>query len=379
MLNELSGMSEFDHLGLSSDHRQLMRVASGCAKRIFLAPMDKGLSGSVLWQARWEMPGSRLSKLHVFKIGKRSKLIREENAVINVASAIEIGFPLMKLFSVESIEPVLLRQEFTGDLEGPTISLRLYLQDNQRCPDASAAVQIIQDLYFKRMRDWHPLQGSNVLHTEETSTLSEALPILAKKIDLSRGASQIGRTALDRSLARRYKTSIDSLSKAVDAVRNMPLNLTIGPVHGDLHAQNVNVDSNGNLHLIDFASTGYAWRAIDFIVMECALKFATTPSNATPEDLLELEATIEEFWCNPNPNSCSCMRDCFYGTELEKVSAAVCAVRTCAADLKAIADIRLYRIGLVYFTAAMATIESLINRIFLFHSLAHQLLLLDLL
>lgn len=369
--------TEFDHLDLSSEHRRLMCLAAANAKRIYLAPMDKGLSGCVVWQARWQMFWGTLSKLHVFKIGRRAKLLREEQAVINIASVIEIGFPLMRLFSLDDSDLALLRQEFVGDPEGTTTSLRLCLQDNARCPNAEAAVRLIHDLYYRRMQAWHGSLSAPPPVRERTSTLADELPRWKAKIDIARGADQIGRAALAHSLDAKYQVSLEALDSKVADVGRTPLPMRIGPVHGDLHAQNVNVDRHEHLHLIDFASTSYSWRAVDFIVMECALKFAVSPPNARLDDLLTIETLVERQWVSDALISCESLQQCMHGRDLEKIAAAICAVRRCARDLGAISDPTIYRYGLVYFTAALATIESVINRVFLFHSLAHQLSLLE--
>ncbi len=337
--------------------------------------MDKGLSGSSVWQARWELAWGGMSKLHVFKIGPRRKLEREEKAVVDLASVIEPGFPLMRLYVHDGSDTALLRQEFMGDPFGTTVSLRQYIQDDDKCPDARTAANIVRRLYLSRMQAWHPQprEGHSNVFSRKVHCLADAIPWWSTKIKLHHSAREIGLAALDGSLASRFGTSVDELTRAVSGVATTTFTMDIGPAHGDLHAQNVNIDGRHNLYLIDFAATGLQWRAVDFLMLECALKFAASPPHAMLDDLLRLDDLIEIQWLRKTAFRCAELGGRIHGKGMEKIAAAICEVRKCARDLGAISSPEQYRMGLVFLTASLASINMLINRVFLFHSLAGQI------
>jgi len=375
---QVTDQVEFDHLDLPDDHRDLIRWACNYSRRVYLAPMDKGLSGSSVWQARWQLPHDELSKLHVFKIGKVSTLIREEQAVIDIASVIEPGFPLMRLYHRDGAAIGLLRQEFMGDPKGKTTSLRQYLQDATKCATSHAAASIIESLYLDRLSAWHPkpTQPSGEPAAQTGSTLSKTLIWWRNRIRLGDAARQVGYPALSRSLSERYAMTVERLAQEVDSEGHREIELNVGPVHGDLHAQNVNIDERLKLYLIDFSSTAYTWRAVDFLVMECALKFAATPPHAILDDLILMDNVVEGGnWGDQDGIDLEPLGQCLYGDDLQKIAAAVCVVRRCALSLGAVRRAEDYRSGLIFITAGMAGIGSLLNRPFIFHSLANLLMI----
>ncbi len=51
------------------------------AVRIFLKSLDKGLSGSKVFSAKFDVRGKRVSKIFVLKIGEKTKIENEYNAI----------------------------------------------------------------------------------------------------------------------------------------------------------------------------------------------------------------------------------------------------------------------------------------------------------
>jgi hypothetical protein len=67
----------------------------------------------------------------------------------------------------------------------------------------------------------------------------------------------------------------------------------IGPVHGDLHANNVIVDGSGSVHLIDFAwATSRRHVLVDYVLMECSLRFLLFPHHVDPIEQLEVDTIL---------------------------------------------------------------------------------------
>ena len=70
----------------------------------------------------------------------------------------------------------------------------------------------------------------------------------------------------------------------------------LGPIHGDLHATNVVLDSTGMPHLIDFAwakNQGVIFK--DYTMMECSLRYMVFPTHRDPKIHLRIDrACLEE-------------------------------------------------------------------------------------
>jgi tRNA A-37 threonylcarbamoyl transferase component Bud32 len=145
--------------------------------------------------------------------------------------------------------------------------------------------------------------------------------------------------------------------------------MVIGPIHGDLHAQNILVDADGTIHLIDFAWSCENWKAIDFLMLECSLKFLVAPMNARQRDLLVLEELID-FGI---PDGACIKHDAhIYGHELKTITAAINKIRRICEEREYIANHADYLRGLVALTGCLASLP-LLNRRFLINSLAYNM------
>jgi hypothetical protein len=225
-------------------------------------------------------------------------------------------------------------------------------------------VSVIDRLYVGRMKHWHYAPRASDLSNK---SIDEAVPWWRSKIDLPRVARDIGYTSLNNELIEIHGISIESLCEQVNTVLAAPREMYIGPVHGDLHATNVNLDSRLEIYLIDFGNTTYTWRAIDFVILEAAVKFVAAPAHAPLESLLECENLID---AGAPPTSTHGM---LYGTELGKIVAACTAIRRHCNSSKAEVNLNSYRAGMIGVAAAFTSIEWWVNRRFLFHSIAYQL------
>jgi hypothetical protein len=356
---------ECDHLLLSDLDRNLVREAVANADRVYLAPMDKGLSGSTVWQARWTLPDGRLSKLHVFKIGPTQKLEAEERAIIDIASVIDHGFPLARLYRASSSDRGLLRQEFAGDPSGSTFSLRNFIRHPAYNAQPDVLSELIARLYEGRLKAWH--YGSSAALTL-TQSIEVAVPWWRSKINLPLVARSIGYQPLDDELRRFHGISLPEMSERVDEIISQKRPMCIGPVHGDLHAQNVNLDDALNVYLIDFGNTTFTWRALDFLILEAAVKFASAPAHAPLSSLLRCEELIDD-----RAPYTALLQDDFYGVELRRTLAVATRIREQCIRSGAEVSLDNYRAGLVSVCAAFTSIEWIINRRFLFHSIAYHL------
>jgi hypothetical protein len=196
---------------------------------------------------------------------------------------------------------------------------------------------------------------------KEFHSYHKALDWWIERSDLYGAAGQLGRHAIEQSLRRRLDTDLDNIAAFVDAVAMEQATFTTGPVHGDLHAQNVLVDDTGALYLIDFGWCAERWRAVDFLMMECSLKFLVTPRYADIDDLLEIDQVVtnDGGWLTPP----------FYGTELRKIAECVRLIRRLALELGAVEDSSHYLKGLTLLTAGLTSMPYRINHIYMLHSL----------
>lgn len=359
-----SSTAQIDHLHLPDVDRRLISQATNGSDRVFLAPMDKGLSGSAVWQARWQLQeGNRLSALHVFKIGPRKKIEKEHKAMRDIAAAVS-QMPNFEFFFDDSSDRALLRLAFQGDPDGEsaTFSLRNFIrQPNYRASGASIK-KVIDNLYEVQLKNWH---YQDVILVEKRLAIQNAFPKWRKKADLEKVARQIGRDALDKELVRHHNLRVRDLVEATDRAFSMERNLPWGAVHGDLHAQNVNLDKQRNVYVIDYGDTCFNWRALDFVILEATIKFAASPAHAPLRELLKCEALLE---AGGKPNQID--ETFLYGSGLKKVLEGCQRVRHHLRTTGAEPDFENYRAGLLCVAAAFTSIEWLVNRRFLFHSIA---------
>lgn len=67
----------------------------------------------------------------------------------------------------------------------------------------------------------------------------------------------------------------------------------IGPVHGDLHANNVMLDKHGGVFLIDFAWACPSRHVlVDYVLMECSLRFLLFPHHVNLEEQLKVDTLL---------------------------------------------------------------------------------------
>ena len=352
-----------DHLDIDGVRRRLIEQAIDGSPRAYLAPLDKGLSGATVWRARWELPASgAVSELHVFKIGATHKLQREHDAIRSIASVIDnkVVTPIL----VSNGDLSLLRQPFSGGDPGSVDSLKDYLR---RCEDAKKAVEIIQKLYRQRLRNWHYAEDRPRAMRRES--LGVALDWWVSRTDLDVVVGRLGRRAIDDAIQRRHAISLDEVAKGVIEMLGVVGDYRMGPVHGDLHSQNVLVDASEAVHLIDFGWCSERWIAIDYLMLECSLKYVVAPRLANLTDLLEMNGKIEQASVDLSDDG-NWDDAILYGMDLEKVARCVMEIRSAALDHQAVVDIDQYERGLAALTYGLLSMPAGINHPYMIHSLA---------
>jgi hypothetical protein len=356
----------FDHFNLDERSRDLIESACGDARAVYLTPLDKGLSGSSVWLAYWERPSGAKSKRHVFKIGPERKLCKEMDAIRDIASVIDPGFPNTELLKEKNGDLALLRQEFLGDASGAVNSLRIAMRESTA---PVTAYETLRELYQQRMVHWHPLKVEELdYYVRRKTSFGDALESWWKRAAVADQISAVGSTAITQSFTARFACSPSTIEESLGVLAATRATLPIGPSHGDLHSQNVLLDASGGIQLIDYGWTDEYWRAVDFLMMECSLKFLVSPANAQLDDLLVMEQVLEPALTGHEIDTAP-LEKCMLPQALEVVAQAVSAVRRCALDTAAVSGPSEYRPGLALMTAGHSTMPGL-NQLFLLHSLA---------
>ncbi len=362
-----------DLLELEGEHKALILQACNPESYVQLSQLDKGLSGSTVWIARWPINKGVWTKPHVFKIGPLHKLQNERKAVETIASTLMRNFPQMELYEDASNNIGLLRHEFAGEISPKPMNFKETIQKMTTPQEVS---ELIKRLYLDRMKEWHTaVSDSTNNHASYsdsaiTQTYDQALDWWVSRINLENSTSQLDKPELEQSLKRYADIDIERLKHYVAHILSITDTFALGPVHGDLHCQNILIDHMSNMHLIDFGWTAIRWRAIDFLMLECSLKFIVSPPDAELVDLLQLDEKIDEE--GPIESLLSDIR-CIYGNEMRKIAAGVFEIRRIALQLGAVSDMMQYRKGLFLLQVALSSYPNFVNRPYIFHSCAHLL------
>ena len=355
----------FDHLGIDEMSRLLISRACGDAEKVFLAPMDKGLSGSLVWLAQWEVHSQIKTKYHVFKIGDKKKITRECRAMESIANELTTGFPHWRYYEYQ--EKAMIDQEFQGCIQKDSSSLREYIIETN---DIGSIEQKIHHLYCDEMQNWHKRINHPDVRKESIST---ALDWWISRMDINTSAKQIGYKGLNKSIKDRFGIKLRNFENQIKTIGNQQREVIYGPVHGDLHSQNVIFDDNNTMHLIDFGWTGIKWRAIDFLMMECSLKFVVLPPNSKINDLLLIDEILNNNWGNEKNIDDSVFSKKIHGYNMRKILSAIRQVRICCQKSGAVNSVDDYLFGLILLTAGLASLPKLTNKVYLFHSLGYLL------
>lgn len=352
------------YLGLDAHSKELLQQVCNFPPRIELAPLDKGLSGSIVLMGRWwvsDVP----SKFHVFKIGNPGKLLREYDAIRKYAAPLLDNFPHVEYAVSKDGQRAILSQEFLGTSDGSVRSLRRFIEE---ADSEEQVVAILDRLYSERILAWR----IDTPQTRVGRIQDELLPWIQKG-DLDAAIRDIGEAALEESLLVNYGIALRTLRDLIGSVVRSRVVVQVGPVHGDLHAQNVILGDKDRLSLIDFGWTDVRWRAIDYLWLECSLKYVVSSPYARLEDLDVMDALIDDSWDNDAEINTAALDGRMYAASLKKIAAGVAAIRRRARSRVAALSLNDYRKGIITMSCALTSVPKL-NRTYLIHSIARNAL-----
>lgn len=354
---------ELDSLRLGKGEKALIHEACPNAiASVRVHPLDKGLSGAQTWLCQWPLPYGLESAAFVLKIGSPDKLRRELNAVDQFIVPVDPESGHIKLFGPNG-DLALLRQAFIGLPGQEPISLNAWFKRNNTPLDPKTARSRIASIYTDRMRSWHSSDSA----PSEMKTYREVFERRLDRIDdFEASLVSIGKEGLEKGFSEFNLGKVRDLMPKIESILAYKDAFPFGLSHGDLHAQNILVGPNDSFHLIDFAWAGFNWKAIDFIMLECSLKFLVGPADARLNDLLDMEEAIEE----EDEEKISSLSRRVHGAMLEVIGSAILEIRDQAKRLHTYSNLDQYRRGLVVLMASLAGYPGL-NRTFMFHSLAY--------
>lgn len=293
----------------------LPREASG----FYMRPLDKGLSGAAVFAGRYKLSNGTRSKIFVMKIGDRSKIEREADAILRHVAPVIQGISTPVTRYADGVG--LLAQDFAGLGQGAQVrSLREAVRDS----DESGA--FIDRILRHRLSPWYsrPTAVSEI-------ELGEVFRwYLTKGPTSSHDLCPPGWEAFPTwSAQRRVASTAPELFEMQKELRAQTITTPVGTAHGDLHAQNVLVeDHNNECWPIDFAWTSdQVSLVVDLVMLECSLKFLTIPMRSELGTLEQVELKLQT-----DPLAVPSVPSMPYSVEIGRVMQAVNAVRLFAVN-----------------------------------------------
>ncbi len=356
--------TNFVYYGLDETTKSLIGKVCGDTPYVELAPLDKGLSGSLTLIGRWPISGAP-SKFHVFKVGDAAKLKREYEAITKIAAPLVRNFPNVGFEVSDDGSRGVLSQEFMGDSDGHAQSLKQFIE-RANCVDD--VVSVLNRLYSERIIHWIP----SAQPTTTSSSFGHELAPWLKKADWQKALVEVGKPAIAASVLARFTLNVDDIPQRVMSISHESVNVCRGPVHGDLHAQNVILDGAGRMSLIDFGWTGIRWRAVDYVWLECSLKFVVCSPYAQIDDLLFLDDALDNAWQTGGDIDVGLFGDKIHGESLAKIAAGISVIRRFAREQTPSLDLNAYRKVLTLMSYSLTTFPQL-NRVYLVQSIARNI------
>ena len=306
IVRNMSGSVLFDGL-TKTEANLILSTLPKSANRIFIQPLDKGLSNAKVLAGRYETADAGLSLPYVFKLGQTRKIEIEYEAiqkwVRNSLPAVEV--PVIRKFD----DSALLVQGFVGLTRDSRLkSLKDYIRNG----DPS----VIDRLLRERLANWYTNQGKTPIASNHLLD-----DLLKWYLDKAGQDVQYPSSWTDLQTWVKDLTGCEwqDISSAIDQLRNTNISSITCIVHGDLHSQNVLIDDRGECWPIDFywCHPG-ASPLVDLAMLECSLKFLAIHQRSDLRCLFEFEKLLA---LEPEPTLT--IRNIPYGPEIRSVFDAV--------------------------------------------------------
>ncbi|WP_284745258.1 hypothetical protein [Amycolatopsis sp. RTGN1] len=276
---QLEGPILLDGLG-EEEALLILSILPRTASQIWLAPMDKGLSGAKVLRARYSDEAGRFSKQFVVKVDIARKIDREADAVERLCSPYLPGieFPVRRRGSHLG----LIAQELRGlSIHANVESLRNYIRSTR------TGSKIIARLVRERLAPWYEPGIQGGLHPIKLGKLLD--PYLAKGASSSIFPPEW--SDLQDWVEEICQVPWREPGDQVAVMRERSIDVPLSISHGDLHSQNVLVDSTSReCWPIDFAwCRDDGSLVVDLVMLEVSLKNLSIPMQADLREMLRLE------------------------------------------------------------------------------------------
>jgi hypothetical protein len=315
----------------------LLSTLPADASSLSLEPLDKGLSGSKVFQAKYETDGL-LSKPFVMKVGPIEKVTQEAKAIDTIVAPTIMG--IGRSIYRRGTKKALVGQDLVSlSTHAALESLRTRVRRSNDGPDL--ILRILRD----RLGSWYLPRGRK----SQMFTLGRLFDPYLKKGPPSGGGFPPPWDDLFDWVRCDTNCGWEHVEPAMEQAKATVATLPKTIVHGDLHTQNVLVDERAECWPIDFGWTRRgSCPLVDLTMLECSLKFLALPMRTELRSLLPIESAMARFEGAPSAGRTP------YGEEADRVFRTVEAVRRFGLDDLAIPE-AVYRQGLLLMTFALAS------------------------
>ena len=298
---------------------ELVARANSDAERVELQPLAEGT-----WLARWS--GRETCGIRVLTLGPHAELERQNLAVRDLAGATGDRLPHLGLYRGED-DISLLRQRVTG--REPVMTLAERLAEDAARPEQAAAT--IDALLRLKLARWHfelarPPEPAELALSQLTGI--EARRSRTGTPSSASSAAPRSRPRSPRRASRSPTSSARSPSSPTTSSARCSARST-ARCDGDT----VLVDVNGRMELTGFGRAGIRWRALDFLSLECALKFDLAIQQVDDESLMRMERALETHGPDDRPRALAlALGPLPHGRRLATSAACVATVRKAALE-----------------------------------------------
>jgi Ternary complex associated domain 9 len=306
----------YDSLTLEESYLILSTLPNGSA-RIYIAPLDKGLSTAKVFAAKYDIDGYRVSRRFVIKVGPKAKVRYESEAVEKfVAPYIQgVSQPIYR----EGPNLALIGQDLVGlGRQERLRSLREYVRESNK------ADSVVDRLLSVRLGPWYDSASSG---GPKLFSIEELFKWHLRKAGV---APLYPEEWLDLQSWVEAETGC-SWGDVAGLLRSILAHTISSPqtiVHGDLHSMNILVDEHEEVWPIDFGwCRDNSSPILDLVMLECSLKFIAMPRRSALRALLRIEVALE---AEPFPNLE--IGKVPYASEIRNVLSSVFAVRRFAIE-----------------------------------------------
>ena len=254
---------------------------------VYLSPLDKGLSGSKVFRALYEVSGGHRSRPYVMKIGPCQKIEAEHDAIRTLVQPFIDGVeePIFR----RGTDQAIVVQGFAG-MQTRIESLRDFARRD------AAAHSVVSELLTQRLKPWYQNKGERRRRVPLGKLLEWHLAKRRRGAILPRHWAELANWVASSS-----GHSWASVAPALRNARSTRIDFFESIAHGDLHSQNILIDERRQCWPIDFYwCRGDSTPLVDCALLETSLKFLAVPPAADLRTLLAIDLS---FCREPMPNS----------------------------------------------------------------------------